>query len=80
MAYITIAAALILALVTSQASEAKKVIGWVEKVCVLPEKVIVTAKIDSGADNSCLDVRDNSSNAMENSGFGSRLPMAVMRA
>ncbi len=57
MAYIVMTAALVLALATCQISDAKKVVGWVEKVSILPENVIVTAKIDTGADNSCLDVR-----------------------
>ena len=60
MVYMVITAALIFGLVASQAAEAKKVIGWVEKVAILPEKVVLTAKIDTGADNSCLDVREYS--------------------
>ncbi|MDH5516647.1 MAG: RimK/LysX family protein [Gammaproteobacteria bacterium] len=34
----------------------KTIIGWIETVRIMPEKFELTAKIDSGADNSSLDV------------------------
>jgi hypothetical protein len=57
MAYFVGAVFLGLALATCQLSHAKKVVGWAEKVCILPENVIVTAKIDTGADHSSIDVQ-----------------------
>ena len=38
------------------ASDEKQVIGWVEKVQLLPGKITVHAKIDTGADHSSLNV------------------------
>ncbi|MEX0829031.1 MAG: hypothetical protein WD032_02200 [Nitrospirales bacterium] len=36
----------------------KHVIGWVEKIQVLPENLQLLSKIDTGADNSSLSVID----------------------
>lgn len=36
----------------------KQIIGWIEKVQVLPENLQLIAKIDTGADNSSLSVID----------------------
>lgn len=40
------------------ASNEKQVIGWVEKVQLLPGAITVHAKIDTGADNSSLHVNE----------------------
>lgn len=42
----------------SLASDHKQVIGWVEKVQFLPDNILVHAKIDTGADNSSLNVTE----------------------
>ena len=36
----------------------KLVVGWVEKVQILPENILLHAKIDTGADTSSLNVSD----------------------
>ena len=38
------------------ANSDKLMVGWVEKIRILPENIIVNAKIDTGADNSSLNV------------------------
>ena len=38
-------------------AEDLKVIGWIEQVAILPQGMTVDAKIDTGADNSSIDVR-----------------------
>jgi len=42
----------------ASATEDKHVIGWVEKVTLLPENINVHAKIDTGADHSSLNVEE----------------------
>jgi hypothetical protein len=39
-------------------SESKVIVGWVEKVLVLPDNIVVLAKIDTGADHSSLNVQN----------------------
>ena len=39
-------------------SENKQIVGWVEKARVSPGNLVLLAKIDSGADNSSLNVPD----------------------
>lgn len=36
----------------------KQLVGWIEKVRILPGNLIISAKIDTGADNSSLHVND----------------------
>ena len=36
----------------------KQVVGWVEKAVILPENIVLEAKVDTGADNTSLDARD----------------------
>lgn len=40
------------------ASDQKQIIGWVEKVQLLPENILLHAKIDTGADHSSLNVTE----------------------
>ena len=39
-------------------TEPQKIVGWIEKVQILPENFILPAKIDTGADNSSLSAWD----------------------
>ena len=41
---------------SSGAGEDKLIVGWVEKVRLFPGNVVVHAKVDTGADNSSLNV------------------------
>lgn len=52
---------ILLCLFSSQAvaeNSELKIIGWIENVKIMPENFELTAKIDTGADNSSLDVTD----------------------
>ena len=44
--------------ITPVLADNKPVIGWIEPVAVLPEGLILQAKIDTGADNSSIDAID----------------------
>ncbi len=39
-------------------NQVKDVVGWIEKVQILPENFILPAKIDTGADNSSISATD----------------------
>jgi hypothetical protein len=39
-------------------AEEKQIFGWVEKVCLSPEKMIIKAKLDSGANTASLNAID----------------------
>ncbi len=47
-----------IALATGAAAEQKQIFGWVEKVCLSPEKMIIKAKLDSGANTASLNAID----------------------
>lgn len=57
-AYLFFLVMLFSGLMTMGVSHAKQVAGWIEKVKILPEDLIVQAKLDTGADNSSLNVPD----------------------
>jgi len=42
----------------ASAMDKKVVVGWVERVRIFPGNLVVTAKLDTGADNSSLHVAD----------------------
>lgn len=47
-----------LLLVTTATASEKKVVGWIEKARIFPRGFVLPAKIDTGADNSSLNVRE----------------------
>jgi hypothetical protein len=53
--YLIIGILALLTVTTSTASE-KQVVGWVERVRIFPGGFVLPAKIDTGADNSSLNV------------------------
>ncbi len=55
--YLLVIASTVLLMANSRASE-KQVVGWSEKIRIFPGGYLLSAKIDTGADNSSLHVAD----------------------
>lgn len=53
-----ISAVLGLLMVATPAASEKQLVGWVEKARIFPGGLVLAAKIDTGADNSSLNVTD----------------------
>ena len=47
-----------LLIVTTTTASEKQVVGWIEKIRIFPGGFVLPAKIDTGADNSSLSVKD----------------------
>jgi hypothetical protein len=56
LSYLLFAIVMTAALVSSAAAENKQIMGWMEKALLLPENLVVRAKLDTGADHSSLNV------------------------
>ena len=55
--YTATVAALVLVL-SCEASAGKQVVGWVEEAIVNPGRVVLQAKLDTGADNTSIDAKN----------------------